>query len=456
MDSAGPGFVHLHNHTTYSLLDGAQRLDEMLARAAEDGQGSLAITDHGNLFGAVEFGRKASRHGVRPIIGIEAYMAPGSRFDRNPQQAGAGRKPYFHLILLAENYAGYRNLIRLASAGYLEGFYYRPRIDKEILRAHSEGLVALTACLAGEVPTHLRADRYDEALRCAGEMRDLFGEGRFWLEMQDHGLEEQRKVNEGSVRLARDLGVGLVATNDCHYLLPDDHFAHDVLVCIQTGKTIHSEERIRYSTQHYLKSQEEMARLFAWAPEAVENSLQVAARCGFAFTKQPHQLPEFPVPSGFDLEGYFEKVARDGFLERSRDWRAESDAGTLRHPLEEYRQRLDREIGTIRKMGFAGYFLVVWDFIKFARESGIPVGPGRGSAAGSLVAYCMRITDIDPMRVRTAVRAVPEPGADQPAGHRHRFLLPRRATGSSSTSRRSTGAPTWRRSSPSAPWPRGR
>ena len=220
MASGGPRFVHLHNHTTYSLLDGAQRIDEMLARASQDGQTSLAITDHGNLFGALEFGRKAARHGVRPIIGIEAYVAPGSRFDRSPQQAGAGRKPYFHLILLAESYAGYRNLIRLATAGFLEGFYYRPRIDREILKEHSDGLVALSACLAGEIPSRLRGDRYDLALAAAGELRDLFGEGRFWLEMQDHGLEEQAKVNEGLVRLSRELGVGLVATNDCHYLLP--------------------------------------------------------------------------------------------------------------------------------------------------------------------------------------------------------------------------------------------
>ena len=398
MPPGGPKFVHLHNHTTYSLLDGAQRLDEMLLRASHDGQEALAITDHGNLFGALEFGRKAVQHGVRPIIGIEAYVAPGSRFDKSPQQAGGGRKPYHHLILLAQNYAGYKNLIRLATAGYLEGFYYRPRIDREILKEHSEGLVALSACLAGEIPSYLRGGREDLALKAAGELRDLFGEGRFWLELQDHGLEEQKIVNEGSVRLSRELGIGLVATNDCHYLLPEDHFAHDVLVCIQTGKTVRSEDRIRYSGQHYLKTREEMASLFAWAPEAVENSAQVASRCGFAFEKQPHHLPEFPVPEGYDLDGYFEKVAREGFEERSREWRGEIDAGRLKHGLDEYRQRLEGEIAVIRRMGFAGYFLVVWDFIRYARESGIPVGPGRGSAAGSLVAYCMRITDIDPMR----------------------------------------------------------
>ena len=399
MPETAPGFTHLHNHTTYSLLDGAQRLDEMLARAASDGQEALAITDHGNLFGVLEFAREAAKHSVRPIIGIEAYVAPGSRHDKGAAQSGSARqKPYHHLILLAESYAGYKNLIKLSTAGFLEGFYYRPRIDKELLRAHSDGLICLSACLAGEVPTLLRTDRYDEALAIAGDYRDFFGEGRYWLELQDHGLDEQQKVNDGAVRLARDLGVGLVATNDCHYLLPDDHFAHDVLVCIQTGKNVHAHDRIRYSPQHYLKTRAEMGRVFAAVPDAIANTLAVAERCRFAFDKQPHQLPAFPVPEGFDLEGYFEHVAREGFAARGAQLAAEKDAGRLRHPLEAYRDRLDREIQMIREMGFAGYFLIVWDFIRFAREQGIPVGPGRGSAAGSLVAYALRITDIDPMQ----------------------------------------------------------
>ena len=397
MADRGPSFAHLHNHTTYSLLDGAQRLDEMVGRAAEDGQEALAITDHGNLFGALEFSRKAEKHGVRPIVGMEAYVAPGSRLDRSPQQVGPGRKPYHHLILLAESYEGYRNLIQLASTGFLDGFYYRPRIDLESLAAHSKGIVGLSACLAGEVPTHLRLDRYDLARAAAQGLRDILGEGRFWLELQDHGLDDQRKVNEGLVRLARELGIGLVATNDCHFLLPEDHFAHDVLVCIQTGKTVHDADRIRYTPQHYLKSRAEMAALFSWIPEAVANSAAVADRCRLVLEKRGRQLPEFPVPEGHDLDGYFERVAREGFEERTAGWRAKQDAGTLRHSLEEYRARFEQEAATIRKMGFAGYFLVVWDFIRFARESGIPVGPGRGSAAGSLVAYCMRITDIDPM-----------------------------------------------------------
>jgi DNA polymerase-3 subunit alpha len=394
-----PQFAHLHNHTTYSLLDGAQRLDEMLARAAADGQTSIAITDHGNLFGVLEFAREARKAAIRPIIGIEAYVAPGSRHDKGTTQAGGARqRPYHHLILLAESYAGYKNLIKLATAGFLEGFYYRPRIDKELLRQHGEGLVCLSACLAGEVPTLIRSDRYDDARDVAAEFRELFGPDRYWLELQDHGLEEQAKVNEGSVRIAKELGIGVVATNDCHYLLPTDHFAHDVLVCIQTGKTVHSHDRIRYSPQHYLKSRAEMAQLFAWAPDAVANTAAVAERCAFTFDKQPASLPNFPVPQGFDVPAYFEKIARDGFEGRLPRWRAESDAGRLRHPIESYRERLAREIKMVRDMGFAGYFLIVWDFIRFSREHGIPVGPGRGSAAGSLVAYCMRITDIDPMQ----------------------------------------------------------
>jgi len=399
MADTAPGFVHLHNHTTYSLLDGAQRLDEMLAHAAADGQTSIAITDHGNLFGVLEFAREAKKQSIRPIIGIEAYVAPGSRHDKGTTQSGGARqKPYHHLILLAESYAGYKNLIKLSTAGYLEGFYYRPRIDKELLRQHSEGIVCLSACLAGEVPTLLRSDRYDEARAVAAEFRDLFGPGRYWLELQDHGLDEQALVNEGSIRIGKELGIGVVATNDCHYLLPTDHFAHDVLVCIQTGKNVHAHDRIRYSPQHYLKSRAEMAKLFAGIPGAVENAAEVAGRCDFTFEKQPNHLPNFPVPDGFDIPSYFEKIARDGFESRMPRWRAESDAGRLRYPIENYRDRLEREIRVVREMGFAGYFLIVWGFIRFSREQGIPVGPGRGSAAGSLVAYCMQITDIDPMQ----------------------------------------------------------
>ncbi len=395
MPSPPAGFAHLHNHTTYSLLDGAQRLDEMCARAAEDGQAALAITDHGNLFGAMAFGKAAARHGVKPIIGIEAYVAPESRFDK---KARPGRKNYHHLVLLARNYSGYKNLIKLASAGYLEGFYHRPRIDRELLEQHHEGLICLSGCLAGEVPTALRRDRYDDAVRHAAWYRDLFGPERYWLEIQDHGIDEQKLVNDGSVKLAEDLGIGLVATNDCHYLLPDDHTAHEILVCIHTGKTIQNRGRMTYTTEHYLKTGAEMKERFRWRPDAVENSLAIAELCDFTFEDQPNHLPEFPVPDGYDLDGYFEKIARNGFEFRMKRWKAEEEAGRLEHPLEDYRKRLDRELKVIREMGFSGYFLITWDFIRYARDHDIPVGPGRGSAAGSLVAYCMRITDIDPMQ----------------------------------------------------------
>jgi DNA polymerase-3 subunit alpha len=393
------GFVHLHNHTTYSLLDGAQRIDEMCARAAADHQPAIAITDHGNLFGAMSFGKKAAKHGIKPIVGLEAYLAVTDRKKRHPEVVeGVGRKNYYHLVLLAENYVGYKNLIKLASAGYLEGFYYRPRIDKTILAEHSEGLICLSACLAGEVATRLRHGQYEHARNAAGEFRDLFGRDRFWLEMQDHGIEEQTIVNEGVLKLSKELGVDVVATNDCHYLLREDHAAHDVLICIQTGTTVNNRSGMSYTHEHYLKSQAEMRKLFSASPEAVANTLAVAERCRFTFEKQPLHLPEFPVPPGYDLDGYFEKTARNGLEVRLREQPSRLGGEEPRHPHEDYHKRLDREIRIIREMGFSGYFLITWDFIRYARDSGIPVGPGRGSAAGSLAAYCLRITDIDPMQ----------------------------------------------------------
>jgi DNA polymerase-3 subunit alpha len=394
-----PGFVHLHNHTTYSLLDGAQRIDEMCARAAEDGQSAIAITDHGNLFGVQQFKKKAAKHSIRPIVGIEAYMAPGDHQLRQPVNVpGVGKKNYYHLTLLAESYTGYKNLIQLATRGYLDGFYYRPRIDKELLAAHSEGVTCLSGCLAGEVATYLRHDGYDEARRVAAEFRDLFGKDRFWLETQDHGLVEQGKVNESLPKLAKELGVGLVASNDCHYLLPDDHEAHDVLVCIQTAKTVQTRDRMTYTGQHYLKTRAEMAKLFDWAPESVANTQAVAERCDFSFGENSLHLPDFPVPEGYDLNGYFEKVTRDGLDERLQELRPKRDAGEDLPDEQVYRDRLIREMNIIRQMGFPGYFMIVWDFIRYARDNGIPVGPGRGSAAGSLVAYSLRITDIDPLQ----------------------------------------------------------
>jgi DNA polymerase-3 subunit alpha len=399
MADRAPGFVHLHNHSTFSLLDGMQKVDEMCAKAVEDGQQAIAITDHGNLFGAMKFGKQAKKHGIKPIVGIEAYMAPGSRLERRSVMVeGVGKKNYFHLILLAQNATGFKNLIKLASSGYLDGFYYRPRIDFDLLSKHSEGLICLAACLAGEVPTYLSHDRYNAARDTAGRFRELFGKDRYWLEIQDHGIPEQQVVNEGMVKLSRDLGIGMVATNDCHYLRKDDHFAHDVLICVGTGKTVNDSSRMIYSQQHYLKSRAEMGELFSSYPEAVENSLAITERCQFSFEDQPFHMPDFPVPDGYDLDSYFESVARDGLAERMRELRIEHDAGRLLHPLEEYDKRLVREIKVIREMGFPGYFLITWDFIRFAHQQGIPVGPGRGSAAGSLVAYALRITNIDPLQ----------------------------------------------------------
>ena len=396
MVARDPAFAHLHNHTPYSLLDGAQRLDEMCRRAADDGQTAIAITDHGNLFGAMDFGKKAAKAGIRPIIGMEAYIAPGSRFERGPQTGG--KKNYYHLVLLAQNYVGYKNLIKLTSAGYTEGFYYRPRIDRDLLREHSEGLVCLSACLAGEIPSAIRRGNDAEAREIAATYREMFGADRFWLEIQDHGIPEQHAVNEGVARIARESGIGLVATNDCHYLLPEDHFSHEVLVCIHTGKTVNNRGTMTYTPQHYLKTRSEMAELFAWAPGAVDNSAHIADLCAFAFEPPGRHLPDFPVPDGFTLETYLQKVARDGLEERLRQLRPEFEAGRSRYSEEQYRRRLETEIRVVLEMGFPGYFLIVWDFIRFARENGIPVGPGRGSAAGSLVAYSLRITDIDPMQ----------------------------------------------------------
>ncbi|PYT07460.1 MAG: hypothetical protein DMF49_08075 [Acidobacteria bacterium] len=388
-------FVHLHNHTQYSLLDGAQKIDPLLERASAFGMKAVAITDHGNLFGAIKFINHALQKGIRPIVGVEAYVAPGERRERSPLPGG--KKPYFHLVLLARDLAGYRNLIRLVSSGFLEGFYYRPRIDKPLLREHSAGLIALSACLGGEIATLLRAGREEEAERVALEYSGIMGEGNYYLEIQDQGMPEQKAINPLLVSLSRKTGVPLVATNDCHFLSREDHPAHEVLLCIQTGKTVRDTDRMRYTAEHYFKSGEEMERVFHWLPEAIENSARIAERCHLLLDRGEHHLPRFSVPDGTTTEGYFEEVVRGGFEERMAVWGRLAQEGKLRHGLDRYGRRLEEEIQMILRMGFAGYFLVVWDLIKFARDRGIPVGPGRGSAAGSLVAYCLRITDIDPI-----------------------------------------------------------
>jgi DNA polymerase III subunit alpha len=387
-------FVHLHLHTEYSLLDGACRIDELTEQAAKLGMRALAITDHGNMFGAVAFHDACRERGIKPIVGCEVYVAPGSRHDKT---ASAHKEVYNHFTLLASSQEGYHNLVKLVSSGYTEGFYHRPRIDKDLLAQHSQGLIGLSGCLSGEIATHLLEGREDEALRSVGLFTDVFGQGRFYLEMMDHGMGEQLRVNQGLLRIHGRTGLPLVATNDSHYLSKDDHHAHDVLLCIGLGKKVQDADRMRFGAeQFYLKSADEMARSFPEQPSAISNTLAIAEMCDFSLGRVD-TLPAFDVPPGFAIESYFEKVTRDGFEERCRTLRPLMEAGRTRQPLPVYQERLEKEIGVIRRVGFAGYFLIVWDFIRFARDQGIPVGPGRGSAAGSLVAYALRITNIDPI-----------------------------------------------------------
>jgi DNA polymerase-3 subunit alpha len=392
--STKPDFVHLHLHTEYSLLDGANRLDELVAEAARLGMKAIAITDHGNMFGAVAFHDGCREKGLKPILGCEVYVAPGSRFDKQAQSAS---EAYNHFTLLAASDVGYHNLVKLVSAGYLEGFYHRPRIDKDLLARHSEGLVGLSGCLSGEIAQHIVAGAEEAALASVGLFSEIFGKDRFFLEVMDHGIPEQRRVNQGLLRIREKTGLKLVATNDAHYLHREDSQAHDVLLCIGSGKKVSDPDRLRFdTTSFYLKSAEEMAALFPDHPEALRSTLEIAEQCDFTL-KSVSTLPAFDVPPGFTIDSYFEQVTRDGFAERRRALEPLAVAGRLRHPLADYEARLEKEIGVIRRVGFAGYFLIVWDFIRYAKEQQIPVGPGRGSAAGSLVAYSLRITDIDPI-----------------------------------------------------------
>jgi DNA polymerase-3 subunit alpha len=391
-------FVHLHVHSQYSLLDGACRLNDLIRVAGEDGMEALALTDHGNLFGAVKFFNGAGKQGLRPIIGCEAYVCPHSRFDQDPVGVD-NRRPYSHLILLCENEKGYHNLCELSTRAFLEGFQYKPRMDKELLRQYHEGIIALSACLGGEIPRYLRLGKPELALRSALEYRDIFGEGNFFLELQDHGIEEQKKVNEGLIEIHKETSIPLVATNDVHFLERDDFKAHNILLCIQTKTT--RDERARsgkmaYTPDHYFKRRAEMWDLFGDHPDALLNTAEIAKRCLFSFDTHSRHYPQFRVPEGEGgLNEYFERVVRDGYQRRI-------EQGLLKNrqarKKEEYDQRLERELGLIKQMDLAGYFLVVWDFIRYAREQGIPVGPGRGSAAGSFVSYCMGITNLDPLR----------------------------------------------------------
>ena len=389
-------FIHLHNHSDFSLLDGASRVDQIVDLAAQYEMPAVALTDHGNMFGAIAFFQAAQKKGIKPILGCEIYVAPGSRKDKSP--GGSISDTNNHLVLLAESNKGYKNLIKLVTAGYLEGFYYRPRIDKELLAEHSEGLIGLSACLKGEVPSAALRGTEKQMLKAAGAYEDILGKGNFFLEIQDQGLEEDVPVNTKLMALAKKTGLPIVATNDCHYISREDALAHDILLCIGTGKKVSDTERMRYhGEEFYFKSSDEMAEVFKGYQEAYDNTLAIADRVQLDLTRQQFHLPQFTVPEGETIDGYFEKVIWQGFQQRMERVRERQAAGELRYPISDYEPRLRREMEIIHKMGFASYFLIVWDFIRFAREQGIPVGPGRGSAAGSLVAYSLRITDIDPL-----------------------------------------------------------
>ncbi|MEE8418262.1 MAG: DNA polymerase III subunit alpha, partial [candidate division Zixibacteria bacterium] len=379
-------FVHLHNHTQYSLLDGACRIDDMLETAARMKMPALAITDHGNLFGAIEFYIKAKKHRVKPIVGIEAYIAPGSRFERSGMKGFT--ESGFHLVLLAKNLTGYNNLIKLSTASYLEGFYHKPRMDKEILREYSDGLIALSACLQGEVSRYIQNNRYDEAEKAAKEYLDIFGKDNYFLELQNHGIPEEAKTAPAVKEIAAKLNLGLVATNDCHYMKREHSAAHDALLCIQTGKLLSDTDRMKYSTdQIYFKSAEEMAQLFSDTPEAIDNTLRIAEACSLEIELYKNKVPTFPLPEEYDSpEKYLRYLCEIGLQKRY---------SKVTSSLQE---RLDFEIDVINNMGYAGYFLIVRDFVEFARNRGIRVGPGRGSAAGSIVSYCLNITNLDPIK----------------------------------------------------------
>ena len=386
-------FVHLHLHTEFSLLDGACRIDELLNEAVKLKMPALAVTEHGNLFSSVVFHDHARDRGLKPILGCEVYVASGSRFEKTGPQSETN-----HLVLLAETDQGYKNLIKLVSAGYTEGFYYRPRIDKELLAQHSDGLIGLSSCLKGEVASALKVEQARPALEAAARLRDILGPRNFFLEMQYQGIEEQRIVNRGILPLARELKLPLVATNDVHYLRQGDSQPHDVLLCIGTGKTVNDEQRLRYhGDQFFLKTADQMTEVFGDHPEALRNTLLVAERCNVTIPTGQNHLPSFGVPDGFTLDQYFEHIAREGFAQRLTRLRQLAEAGRLRHTIDEYARRLEYELAIIKETGYVGYFLIVWDFIRYAREENIPVGPGRGSAAGSLVAWSMRITDVDPL-----------------------------------------------------------
>src|SRR5436305_4796754 len=393
-------FVHLHLHTDYSLLDGAIQVKPLAERVKELEMPACAMTDHGNMYGAVSFYKEMKAHDVKPIIGCEVYLAPGSRFDK--KEAQRGEKPYNHMILLAKDREGYHNLVRLTSKAFKEGFYRKPRIDRELLSEFSGGLVGLSACLSGVPQAHLKNGKLDAAEKSAYEFQDILGKGNYFLEIQDHELEDQRKINQNLIELSRKTGIPLVATNDAHYLFREDYEAHDVMLCIGTGKTVNDTNRMRFGgPQWYVRSPEELSQILKHIHDALTRTLEIAEMCDLKLPLGENQLPVYPIPAGegdLTVDEYFERVVRQGYEKRRETvWDARLAAGRLKHPLSTYQERISREIAVIKQMGFPSYFLIVWDFIKFAKEKGIPVGPGRGSAAGSLIAYCLKITYVDPI-----------------------------------------------------------
>jgi DNA polymerase-3 subunit alpha len=378
-------FVHLHNHSDYSLLDGAAPVSRLVKKAKSFGMPGVAITDHGNMFGVMAFEKECRDAGINPIIGCEFYVAGGSRLEKTGTENG---NKYWHFLLIAENLEGYHNLLKLTSSSFTEGFYYKPRIDDELLAANSAGLIASSACLAGEIPSLILSGKLDQAVKKIGFYKELFGKDHFYLELQDHGLDEQRIVNRELIRLSRELGVPLLATNDLHYVEREDAVAQDILLCIGTNRKRNDPSRMRFpNDQFYMKSPEEMEALFAEVPEALANTLKVNEMARLKIEFPGPLLPDYQVPEGFSTpEEYLRHIAREGLRTR------------YANPSSEALERLEYELDVIIKMGFTGYFLIVWDFIHWAKEHGIPVGPGRGSGAGSIVAYSMRITDIDPLK----------------------------------------------------------
>ena len=414
-------FAHLHVHTEYSLLDGSNKIKEYVKRVKELGMNSAAITDHGVMYGVIDFYRAAKEEGIKPIIGCEVYVAPNSRYDK---ETTGGEDRYYHLVLLAENNTGYENLMKIVSKGFTEGYYYKPRVDMEVLQKYHEGIIALSACLAGEVARYIQKGLYEEAKKMALKYQQCFGKGNYFLELQDHGMPQQATVNQALLRMSRELEIPLVATNDVHYTYAEDEKSHDILLCIQTGKKLSDENRMRYEGgQYFVKSEEEMKGLFPYAWEAVENSQRIADRCNVEIEFGVTKLPHFEVPEGFSSETYLYKLCYDGLKERygrKKSSEIHSDTKALvsesegADKLEEneelymyqpagdtgqtLKERLEYELDVIKRMGYVDYFLIVWDFINYARSQGIPVGPGRGSAAGSIVSYCLHITNIDPIK----------------------------------------------------------